>query len=285
MPDGDRSLTGRIFLVAAAVVMAAVSAGAQPTLPVVSPAPAEPAFFSRSDFHLNAAWLGTPSAPAEDTAPGADKRFNWDTFWGGSLDFVDYVGGRVGLLIDYEAVLGSEYQLFDPNQGNYTLEASASARVDDEFEAVVLFHHVSRHLSDRPKVRNPVAYNELGGRLLYRSHFGSATLDVDAEAGWVTERAYVDYTSLADLQLLLRRPMTPRLGMFAHAAGHLIGVDTAVAGRTRTETGGLVEAGVHIKGSGGSMELFAGYEKRIDADPLDRQPQHWALAGFRLLSR
>jgi hypothetical protein len=33
------------------------------------------------------------------------------------------------------------------------------------------------------------------------------------------------------------------------------------------------------------MELFAGIEKRFDADPLDRQPQHWVLAGFRLLSR
>jgi len=31
--------------------------------------------------------------------------------------------------------------------------------------------------------------------------------------------------------------------------------------------------------------LFAGYEKRVDADPVDRLPQHWGLAGFRLLSR
>src|SRR5262249_3519398 len=137
MPDGDRSLTGRIFLFAAAMVIAAVSANAQPTQPVVSPAPKEPEFFSRSDFPLNGGWLGTQSATADEPAPGADKRFNWDTFWGGSLDFIDYVGGRVGLLIDYEAVLGSEFQLFDPNQGNYTLEASASARVDDELEAVL----------------------------------------------------------------------------------------------------------------------------------------------------
>jgi hypothetical protein len=283
MPDGDGSLTRRILFATLFAIMAG-RAGAQPQQPVVAPAPAEPAFFSRSDFHLNAAWLGTPASAADEGTP-ADQQFAWDTFWGGSLDFIDYVNGRVGILIDYEAVLGREYQLFDPNQGNYTLEASASARVDDDTEAVVIFHHVSRHLSDRPKVRNPVAYNELGGRLLQRVHMRSATVDADAEVGWVTERAYVDYTSMAELQVVARMPVRPRVGVFAHAVGRLIGVDTAVAGRTSTQKGGLVEAGVHIAGTGGALELFAGFEKRIDADPLERQPQHWALAGFRLLSR
>jgi hypothetical protein len=33
------------------------------------------------------------------------------------------------------------------------------------------------------------------------------------------------------------------------------------------------------------LEVFAGYEKRVDADPLDRLSQRWALLGFRLLSK
>jgi hypothetical protein len=33
------------------------------------------------------------------------------------------------------------------------------------------------------------------------------------------------------------------------------------------------------------MELFAGYERRADAYPLDRRPLHWALAGFRLVNK
>ena len=116
---------------------------------------------SRTDFHLNAAWLGTQvgETSGDETPAGeppADKRFAWDTFWGGSIDFIDYVNGRIGIVIDYEAVLGREFQLFDPNQGNYTLEASSSARIDDDNEVVALFHHVSRHLSDRTKARNPV---------------------------------------------------------------------------------------------------------------------------------
>jgi hypothetical protein len=129
-----------------------------------------------------------------------------------------------------------------------------------------------------------VAFNELGLRLMRRIDWGRGTLDVDAEGGRVVERAYVDYAWLADLNLTGRLPVSNRLGVFAHVAGHLIGVDGDVANRI-TQSGGFIEAGVRIRGTGGALELFAGLEKRIDADPLDRQPRHWALAGFRLLSR
>jgi hypothetical protein len=260
----------------------AVPADAQQ--PVVAPAPDKPEFCSRSDFHLNAAWIRTVPTLTPGSQTVTDRRFMWDTFWGGSIDIVDYVGGRLGVLIDYEAVLGGEYQAFDPNQGNYTLEASASARLDDDTEVVGILHHVSRHLSDRAKVRNPVAFNELGVRLLRRDSFGSTSVDLDAEGGHVIEQAYVDYTWLADLNVSARVPLSNRLGFFAHGAGHLAGVNGTVPDRTM-QSGGLIEMGVRIKGTGGAMELFAGFEKRFDADPLDRQPHHWTLAGFRLLSR
>jgi hypothetical protein len=42
--------------------------------------------------------------------------------------------------------------------------------------------------------------------------------------------------------------------------------------------------GIRIGGRQGNMELFAGYAKVIDADPVDRQPAQWAFAGFRLLN-
>ena len=260
------------------------AAGAAAQQPIVAPAPKQAEFFSRTDFHLTAAWLGTLPSATLGTQIAADRRFAWDTFWGGSIDVVDYVRGRLGVRIDYEAILGSEYQLFDPNQGNYTLEASASARLDRRTEVVGIFHHVSRHLSDRPKVRNPVAFNELGLRILERIDWGRTTFDVDAEGGPVLARAYVDYAWLGDLNLTARVQVSDRVGLFAHAVGHLVGVNGDVPGRT-TQSGGVVETGVRIKGTGGALELFAGLEKLLDADPLDRQTQHWVLAGFRLLSR
>jgi len=78
--------------------------------------------------------------------------------------------------------------------------------------------------------------------------------------------------------------MTTHSSWFAHSAGHLIAVDPARADRGG-QAGGLFEAGVHLVGPGGALELFAGVERRIDAYPIDRAPQHWFLAGFRVLSR
>ena len=40
-----------------------------------------------------------------------------------------------------------------------------------------------------------------------------------------------------------------------------------------------------LRGAGASQRPASGYEKRIDADPLDRQPQHWGTAGFRIINR
>src|SRR5258705_6109403 len=69
----------------------------------VPPAPAAPAFMSRTDLRLAAAALST-----------ADHRFKWDTHFGGDLDVFDYVSGRVRLVADYQAMLGNEFRPFDP---------------------------------------------------------------------------------------------------------------------------------------------------------------------------
>src|SRR5919197_1517791 len=83
---------------------------------------------------------------------------------GGSLDVIDYVFGRGTMTVDYETVMGHEFRAFDPTQANYTLEGAFSARVGAT-EVAAALHHVSRHLSDRPK-RVPVAWNTLGARVL-----------------------------------------------------------------------------------------------------------------------
>ena len=251
--------------------------------PVVAPAPAGSEFFSRLDFHLTGAALTPPQLTTTNGQTISDPRFKWDTHWGGSVDVVDYVGGRAAVIIDYEAVLGSEFQPFDPYQGNYTLEASASARGGPNTEIVGIYHHVSRHLGDRPKLR-AVAWNVLGARFLQRVTQGRATLDLDLEGGRTVNRAYVDYTWVSELNAISRFQKSPRFGIFARGSGQLFAVDGTVPDRGM-QTGGLFEGGVRFNARGGAIELFAGLEKRVDADPLDRKPQHWGFAGFRLLSR
>ncbi len=238
------------------------------------PAPASsvdaPEFFPRYEFHLSAASLAID-----------DNRFSWDTHFGGSLDFIDYSVGRFSARIDYEAVLGREFRSFDPNQGIYTLELSTSGRVGG-IEVAGLLHHVSRHLGDRAK-RFPIDWNAVGARVLRKVHAGGATADLEATVARIVTQRYVDYVWRADGDAMVRRPLAPHVGLFGHGSFEVFGVDHAVAGRG-TQVGGLIEGGVRFDGPGGALELFGGFENRVDADPVDRQSQHWALAGFRFAS-
>ena len=255
------------------MLMCAAAVAAQPpTQPVISEPPANPQFLAHYDFHMAASGLGSND----------DMRFGWDTHFGGSADMADYVAGRLGVSVDYEAVLGDEFRIFDPNQGNYTLEAFTSAR-SGSTEIVGIFHHVSRHLSDRPK-RFAIAWNLAGARLLRQIKAGEAVFDIDLEGGPVVQHSYVDYSWIGELHLQARRPVHQYVEVYGRVFGQLIGVHEDLAGR-ELQRGGSLEAGLRLIGRGAVMELFVGAERRIDADPLDRQTRQWAVAGFRLLSR
>src|SRR5262245_12605750 len=119
-------------------------AAAQIPQPVVEPAPAGPEFLSRYDFHMSVYQLYGEEDP--------QQRYSWDSHFGASFDLVDYVYGRASVTIDYEAVMGSEYRPFDPNQGNYTLEASLSGRIRKNELAGVLEHRArDRQARQKPK--------------------------------------------------------------------------------------------------------------------------------------
>ena len=270
MPGSERWV--RVLSLCVAMCALGAAAHAQIPQPVASPAPPGPEFLPHFDFHLSAASLATD-----------DVDFAWDTHFGGSFDIADYVAGRLALLVDYEAGLGNEPRIFDPNQGNYTLEPSVSFRAGGT-EIAAVFHHQSRHLGDRPK-EGAVAWNEFGVRLLRHAAVGAGTLDIDVEGGPVIQHSFVDYTWMAALGLTVRRPVNDRLAVFLQANGQLIGIDETVNGRG-TQTGGIAEAGVRIRGTNGAvLELFAGVERRIDPWPVTVGVAQWGLAGVRVVSR
>jgi hypothetical protein len=60
-------------------------------------------------------------------------------------------------------------------------------------------------------------------------------------------------------------------------------VNRALARRDR-QNGGRLEGGVRIAGRSAGLELFAGYERVVDADPIDRLPRRWAFAGLRVVN-
>ena len=265
MPDSIRSL-GPAAVAAGLFAFIAIPAAAQS--PLASP-PSTAQFMPRYDVQLSAARLAVD-----------DDRFTWDTHFGVDFDLVDYVHGRMIFIADYQAVLGSEFRPFDPNQGNYTLGAGGSIRLGGT-EFVGVLHHVSRHLGDRPK-RQAIAWNELDLRVLRQFSAKGSTIDLRADGGKVVARASVDYLWTGSLDVTIRRDVRPGIGVFGHGMGRMVGVNSSFD-RDR-QRGGRVEGGVRFSGRGGAVELRVGVERVIDADPFDRLPLQWLYAGFRLVT-
>jgi hypothetical protein len=256
------------------VVTLAVIVWALPARAQTGPAPDDSArgveFLPRTLFHMTAERLS-----------GDDPRLVWDTHFGGELDLVDYLWGRFSFVGDYEAILGEERRAFDPNQGSYILAGAASARArGTEFSAV--FHHQSRHLSDRAK-EEPVDWNMLGGRVRRRVLVREATLDARADLRGVVQKSFVDYSWELDAAVRSDVMVGAHTGVVAAGGLRLLGVDGS---RNRgNQIGYRVEGGIRFTGRAGAIELFVAAERRIDPFPLEIGTAHWASAGFRLLSR
>jgi hypothetical protein len=100
----------------------------------------------------------------------------------------------------------------------------------------------------------------------------------------VIARAYVDYDWIGVADVTVRRPLNRHAAFYGRGVAETYLIDKTIAGRDRQD-GARIEAGVRLNGSGGAMDLFAGYERVVDADPLDRTARRWAFAGFRLVGQ
>jgi hypothetical protein len=255
----------------ALAVACAAPAAAQQAVPAGDANPDGVRFLTRSAFHLNAQRLS-----------GDDRRFIWDTSFGGDIDFVDYGTGRLVFIADYQAVLGDELRAFDPNQGNYTLAASASARLLPTLELAGVFHHASRHLSDRAK-QEPVDWNMLGARGVAAWQLGNTTLRGSAGLLGVVQKSRVDYRWELNAAIDARIRITPHVAGISSFAVRALGVDGS---QNRGTQGGFrAEGGLRFQGGAAAVELFLAAERRIDPYPLEFSTITWASAGFRLLSR
>lgn len=237
-----------------------------------SPASAQNAilFFPRFDFHLSADHLSSD-----------DTRFVWDTNFGGDMDLVDYGRGRSTFAVNYEAVLGEQFRRFDPNQGNYLLDLSTSLRAHG-IEVAALFHHTSRHLSDRFKL-SPVDWNMFGASVAHDARHGAMQIRTQGDLLGVLLKSSVDYSWEANGGVSIRVPLHPHISAISAGSARLVGVDgTRNRGMQRGARG---EAGLRLEGQGGAIELIVAAERRIDAYPLQNSAMSWYSAGFRFVSR
>ena len=93
-----------------------------------------------------------------------------------------------------------------------------------------------------------------------------------------------DYTWMADLSVMVRHAVAACRSLRLRLRRAIRRRWGDFGPRARKKAGG-VEAGVRFDGSAGAIELFAGFENRIDADPIDLMSQRWGLAGFRLVGK
>jgi len=96
------------------------------------------------------------------------------------------------------------------------------------------------------------------------------------------QNTFVDYRWTGDLELDWRRPLSEKGAVYGTGWGALVGVSPEKAGRTERLCGALLETGVRLRGQTANFEVFAGYERRIDAYPVDRARVRWASVGFRI---
>ena len=214
-----------------------------------------------------------------------DPRFAWRGQADFDLDIVDYGAGRVGFVARYEAVLGSERRRYDLNQGSYLFEASASIRTAP-VEIMGVFQHWSRHTVDREN-QPAVSWNTYGVRAsrdwVARGNSGWAGTRVEGEVdiAKAMQQAFVDYRWVSHGRAKMTRPVSSSLAIIVEATGDVVGVDEATRGSSRV-CGGRIEGALRIEGRVAALELYAGYERRIDAFPTDRYRVRAFIAGFRL---
>lgn len=215
----------------------------------------------------------------EPLVPG-DRDFKWNVDIGGNFDLVDYGRGRVNVLTHYQAVLGREFQRFDPNQGNYTLEAAASWR-HGRHEWWGGIRHLSRHLGDRPKDFQ-VYYHSAAGRYATTREAGAWRLSLNAGGGWVLARRYLDYRGMLDGDVQFARTGSARTQPFGRLALEQVWV---LPSATRTaRTAWRVEGGTRLSGPRARGELYLGVEQRYDAAILAPSVRRWFIAGLRISS-
>lgn len=221
-------------------------------------------------FHLNAGHLSS-----------ADPRYVWDTNFGGEVDLLGWSRMRATFTANYQAVLGEEIRAFDPNQGNYILAGSLSARVS-AVEVTGVFHHESRHLGDRPK-RAAVAWNMAGARVAHTLVRGPWRVMSQGDLRGVVQRALVDYRWEAAGEVRARRSVAPSTAVIGGVSLRHLATDGS---RSRGgQTGTHAEGGLRFDGRQGALELYVAHERVVDPFPLEFSTARWWVAGFRLLSR
>ena len=206
------------------------------------------------------------------------------------MHWMGWIGAGAGLLqaggvtayftADVETIIGNTRRAFDASQANYHLEAGLRRAVGERYQAALFFHHVSRHLVDRPKVQ-AVDWNVLGLRFAGRRP-GRVPVGFVLGVGHTTLASLVGYRWEATGHLdaaLLSGPSGE-----AYVAGDVRFV--TVARSPAFPRGDFLDRSAELGGrwrrGGRTLETFVAWERRNDVFLEAPGARTRALLGFRI---
>jgi hypothetical protein len=217
---------------------------------------------------------GAYYVPAEDA-------FVWDTWIGAGAGLLRVKGTTAYFTADVETILGRERRPFDANQANYHLEGGFRIRARRQL-VIPFFHHVSRHLVDRPKTQL-VDWNLVGVGVsgpLPRSFPLAAryAASVAHTVEWRTVGYEWELRGVLDLELLRRSWGAPYL----RADVRFVTVKAQASFPRGDFADFLGEGGVRFASGGRSLDLFVAYEHRNDVFLFVPGVRDRALFGLRI---
>ena len=210
-----------------------------------------------------------------------EDAFVWDGWIGAGAGLLRIKRVTGYFTADVETVIGREKRTFDANQAAYHVELGARARVGRHVIGP-FFHHVSRHVVDRPKT-DAVDWNIVGLRAAGPLPDGFPVPGrYAASVGQAVQRSTIGYrwevTALVGADVV-----TAPWG-----AAYLLASVRAVTAeeRPRFPRGGFLdfvgEGGLRFPRGGRNLAVFVAYEHRNDVHVEMPGVKDRALVGLRI---
>jgi hypothetical protein len=208
----------------------------------------------------------------------ADDDQAWTGWIGGGADLVRMGRVTVEFTADVETIIGRERRTFDANQANYHLSGAARVGVG-RYVIAPFFHHVSRHVVDRPKTQ-AVDWNMLGVRATAPLADGRGR--VTAGVGHTIQVSLVGYgwelTARGEADLLKRA-----FGeVYAAVDLRRVTAEAVPAFPRGGFTDWTIEGGARWRRGPRSLDTFVAFERRNDVFVEVPGARDRLLLGFRI---
>jgi hypothetical protein len=210
-----------------------------------------------------------------------EDAFVWDTWIGAGAGLLRVKATTAYFTADVETILGRERRAFDPNQANYHLEGGLRIRAGRHL-VIPFFHHVSRHVVDRPKTEL-VDWNLLGVRVTgpLPDEFplpGRYAASVAHTVEWRTVGYEWELTGALDVELC-RRPWGT---LYLRAGTRFVTVSAQASVPRGDFADVLAETGARLGKDARELDLFVAYEHRNDVFLFEPGARDRALLGLRI---